>query len=117
MSTAPAQSHDEIIFGRRAVVEALKSGRVLRRLCIARGSRGPVVDEIFERARGAGVPFDVLDRAALDRATDGARHQGVLAYTAARSYVEFDELIGRLDPKDSLLVFSTAFRIPTTSGL
>ena len=116
LSKAPAQSHDEIIFGRHAVVEALKSGRVLRRLCIARGSRGSIVDEIFERARSASVPFDLLDRAALDRIADSARHQGVLAYTAARSYVEFDELIGRLDPKNSLLVFLDGVQDPHNLG-
>ena len=52
----------EVIFGRHPVLEALKAGRPLQRLLIARGTRGAIVDEIFAQARLARIPYDVVER-------------------------------------------------------
>jgi len=113
------QPQDEIIYGRNAVLEALKSGRIpVRRLNIARNSHGPVVEEIFERARALHIPFDILDRTALDRVAGDGRHQGVLAYTAAREFAEFDELLDRLEHREepALLVFLDGIQDPHNLG-
>ena len=116
---SPQQQEDEIIFGRNAVLEALKSGRVpVRRLSIARNSRGPVVEEIFERARTLRIPFDILERGALDRVAGNGRHQGVVALTAARDFVKFDDLLERLDRQEgpALLVFLDGILDPHNLG-
>ena len=61
----PAPSHhmsdkqppDDLIWGRRPVLEALRAERPLRRLLVAKGAHGPVIDEIFARARQAPHPL------------------------------------------------------------
>ena len=107
---------DELIFGRQPVLEALRSGRSIRRLLIARGSRGQAVDEIYQLARQSEIPFDVHDRAALDRASEGAVHQGVVAYCAARNYADFDALLDELDMASALIVFLDGIQDPHNLG-
>ena len=109
------RSCDAVIFGRHPVLEALKSGRPLQRLLIARGSHGALVDEIFARAREGRIPFDVKEREFLDRAVD-APHQGVVAYLAARTYVDFNRLLAGLDLASAFLVFLDQIQDPHNLG-
>jgi len=108
------KTSEEMICGRRPVLEALKSGRPFQRLLIARGSRGAVVDEIFSRARQARIPYDVEERRILDHLA-GSRHQGVVAYLAARSYADFDSLLSSLDAR-AFLVFLDGIQDPHNLG-
>ena len=108
------QTPDDLIWGRHPVLEALRAERPLRRLLVAKGAHGPVIDEIFARARQAHIPYDLRDKAQLDRLA-GPHHQSVVAYAAATSYADFDHLLAppaELRPCSS---FSTKCKIPTTS--
>ena len=70
------ETADDLIWGRHPVLEALRAKRPLRRLLVAKGARGPVIDEIFDLARQARIPYDLRDKAQLDRLA-GPRHQSV----------------------------------------
>jgi len=105
----------ETIWGRHPVLEALKSGRTLQRLLVSRGSHGPIIDEIFTRARQAHVPYDLEDRIALDRVA-GTQHQGVVAILAARDYADFSDLLADFDPAGAFLVFLDSVQDPHNLG-
>jgi 23S rRNA (guanosine2251-2'-O)-methyltransferase len=51
------------------------------------------VAAIVTAARAAKIPVEDRDRAALDRAAGGERHQGVVAWVGAFGYVGIDELV------------------------
>ena len=72
--------------------EALRAGRGLDRILIARGAGGPRLQEIIDLARQQSVPVRFEPREALDRASNSAAHQGVLAFGAAERYAELDEI-------------------------
>ena len=72
--------------------EALRVGRGLDRILIARGAGGPRLQEIIDLARQQSVPVRFEPREALDRASNSAAHQGVLAFGAAERYAELDEI-------------------------
>ncbi len=72
--------------------EALRAGRGLDRISIARGAGGPRLQEIIDLARQQSVPVRFEPREALDRASNSAAHQGVLAFGAAERYAELDEI-------------------------
>lgn len=86
-----------MIFGRNAVREALRAGRPLNKLILARGITPSVRRELVSLARCLGVPVQEADRRRLDALAPGAAHQGVLALEAGRAYVEPDELLGAGD--------------------
>ena len=108
------QTPDDLIWGRHPVLEALRAERPLRRLLIAKGAHGPVIDEIFARARQAHIHYDLRDKAQLDRLA-GPRHQSVVAYAAAATYADFDHVLAHLSAP-ALLIFLDQVQDPHNLG-
>ncbi|HEX4594854.1 MAG TPA: 23S rRNA (guanosine(2251)-2'-O)-methyltransferase RlmB [Bryobacteraceae bacterium] len=82
-----------MLAGIHPVREALRAGRALDRVLIARGAGGPRLQEIIDLAREHAVAVRFEPREALDRASNGAAHQGVVAFGAAQRYVELDDVL------------------------
>src|SRR5690349_20072479 len=104
----------EIIYGRNAVSEALKStkpGAKVTRLYLAEGvetKSGPV-EAILKLAASRdkkGIPVQKTPRQELDRLTNGANHQGIAAEVPPYSYTRFEDLvkIANDDPNALFLV-------------
>ncbi|MCD5406173.1 MAG: 23S rRNA (guanosine(2251)-2'-O)-methyltransferase RlmB [Desulfotomaculum sp.] len=83
----------DIIAGRNPVREALRGGRALNKILIAAGVRGGSLQEITHLARAGQVPVQNVERNYLDKITDNAVHQGVVALAAAKEYVDLDDLL------------------------
>jgi 23S rRNA (guanosine2251-2'-O)-methyltransferase len=77
------------------VREALRAGRPLDRILIARGAGGPRLQEIIDLARERSVSVRFEPREALERASNGAAHQGVVAFGAAQRYAELEDVLSR----------------------
>ena len=75
------------------VREALKAGRPIDKVLIAKGAGGQRVQEIVDLCRQREVPVRFEPRATLDRAVGGETHQGVVAYGAATRYLELSDVI------------------------
>ena len=67
-----------LIYGRRAVLEALRGGAV-ERVFVARGVKPQTLAELRRGAEKAGVAFEEVPRIELDRALKTTAHQGVAA--------------------------------------
>ncbi len=82
----------ELIFGIHAVESALAHDpKNVLELYLETDSHNARLKELSERAREAGVKPHARDRAALDRMTGGARHQGAVArYRAPPPRAEAD---------------------------
>ncbi len=82
----------DYLFGRRAVLEALRAHHPIREVLVARGvhPRG-ALRELMTLAQQAGVQVRELPRVELDRLS--RHHQGVLALTLPFSYVELEDLL------------------------
>ena len=79
------------LIGIHPVREALRAGRPLERVLIAKGAGGPRLDEIIALCRERKIPYRVEAREQLDRAAKGAPHQGVVAFGAAEVYASLDD--------------------------
>jgi 23S rRNA (guanosine2251-2'-O)-methyltransferase len=80
-----------VLYGIHPVVEALRAGRPLDRILVAKGAGGPRIQEIVDLARKSSVPVRFEARDALDRLATSAAHQGVVALGAATRYADLDE--------------------------
>jgi len=82
----------DYLYGRRAVLEALRAGRAIEKILIARGAetRG-ALGELITAARNAGIAVRDVPRQELDRVAHA--HQGVVALVAAYRYAELQELL------------------------
>ncbi|MBM3957885.1 MAG: RNA methyltransferase, partial [Gemmatimonadetes bacterium] len=82
--------------GRRAVLEALRAGRPVRRILLSATVRpGPQVAEIVALAEASGVEVEAVGREALERASLTGHHQGVIALVPDPRYVDVEDLVAR----------------------
>lgn len=91
---SPTEREDSsVIFGRNAVLEALKSGRTLDKLFVQSGEREGSITLIVAKAKEAGVPVVQVTREKLDSLSSGGVHQGVAAMAAGVNYRTVEELL------------------------
>lgn len=83
----------DLVLGRNAVAEAMKSGRSINKILLARGERQGSVKEIFAQARDAGIFVQECDGKKLDELAGGLRHQGIIAYASPVDYVELEDIL------------------------
>jgi 23S rRNA (guanosine2251-2'-O)-methyltransferase len=81
-----------VVVGVHPVVEALRAGRSLDRVLVARGAAGSRLQEIIDLCRAQGIPVRFEPRPSLDRLAGGAAHQGVVALGAAHRQVPLEEV-------------------------
>ena len=96
----------DLIFGRNAVLEALRAGERPREVIVAAGAeaRG-ALGEVIARAERAGFPVRHVPRAALDRLVGSGRHQGVAARLDDYHYRDVDEIVAHaIRSEEPLLV-------------
>jgi len=94
-----AKENTNAIIGRNPVIEALKSGRDIDKLMVSHGAEGSI-NKIIGMAKERKIPIYQSDKAALDRATGGKPHQGVVAYASAYSYGEMEDVYAKAAEKN-----------------
>ncbi|MDH3622670.1 MAG: 23S rRNA (guanosine(2251)-2'-O)-methyltransferase RlmB [Myxococcales bacterium] len=81
-----------VLAGRRPVLEALRGNAKIHHVIMESENRFP---DVTEAAQASGVPISTKPRADLDRLTEGARHQGVMALADPYVFFEVEELVAR----------------------
>lgn len=85
--------NESVICGRNPVAEALRSGRAIDSLMVARGERAGSIGVILSLCREAGIPVKEVAPQKLDYITGHANHQGVALLCAAHEYAEVDDIL------------------------
>lgn len=88
------------IEGRHPVREALKSGRSIDKIYIAKGTKSGAIADLLDMAKSKGIPVSFVDRRKLDEWSEGHAHQGVLAKAAAKAYVDLEDLLVDLGKRE-----------------
>jgi 23S rRNA (guanosine2251-2'-O)-methyltransferase len=83
----------EYLYGRNAVIEALRAGRGIQRLLLAESAHGSAVQELVAEAKRRQVPITTVDRHRMDSVAGDRHHQGVLAEVAPFPYCRVDDLL------------------------
>lgn len=85
--------NDNLVIGRNAVMELLKSSREIENVLVAKGEREGSINRITAICRDRGIIVKNVDRKKLDFMCAGANHQGVAANVPAHSYSTVDEIL------------------------
>lgn len=85
---------EQLIFGRIAVLEALKAGRPIEKLYLQKGANQGSVKEIVGKARAMRLLITEVDKEKLDELCDGGNHQGVAAMAAIYEYADWESFYG-----------------------
>lgn len=82
----------DYLYGRHAILEALRAGRPIEEILIARGvhSHG-ALSQVIMLAKSAGVPVHGVPRDELDQMV--SNHQGIVARIPEFAYAELDDLL------------------------
>lgn len=84
---------NDIIEGRNAVIEALRAGRAIDKIFIAKGDVDKTLGHIASKARDKGIVVVEADRRKLDFMSQTKAHQGVIALAAVREYCDIEDII------------------------
>lgn len=84
---------EDLIEGRNAVTEALRAGRSIDKIYIAKGEVDKTLGHIASKARDMGVVVVETDRRKLDFMSVTHAHQGVIALAAVREYSTIDDIL------------------------
>lgn len=98
----PQAQDENMIFGRNAILQALRAGSDVRRILLARGTkRDGMLGELLEIARRQEVPVSEVERDALDRVVPrGSLHQGIVAEAGAFEYVDLRDILTAAKSQD-----------------
>lgn len=89
----------DLLIGRNAVTEALKSDREIDTLILMRNNNNPALSRLASMAKEKGAVVKEVDSKKLDFMCGGANHQGVAAYVAAHEYSSIDEIFAYAEEK------------------
>lgn len=89
----------EVIIGRNAVLEALKSNREIETITVAKGAEGSV-KQIVGKARDRKIPVYYSEKARMDKAASGGAHQGVIAVVSDYEYCTVDDILALAEKRN-----------------
>lgn len=85
----------ELIFGIRAVIEAIDAGRDIDRVLIKRDIQGDLARELFAALKGTEIPVQRVPVEKLNRLTT-KNHQGCVAFMSSVTYQHVEDLVPTL---------------------
>ena len=88
-----SENREDLIEGRNAVIEALRAGRTIDKIYIAKGDVDQTLGHIASKARSAGVVVVEADRRKLDAMSQTHAHQGVIALCAVKEYCTVADIL------------------------
>ena len=91
------QPPENLLSGRNPIREAIKSGRDIERLLVAKGDLSATAREIVSMARDRHIPIQTVDRSRLDEITKN--HQGMLAFASAYRYYDVEDMLAEAEEK------------------
>lgn len=96
---------NEMIFGIRAVIEAVESGKDIDKILIKKDLQSDLAQELFAAVRGRNI---VVQKVPIEKINRMSRknHQGVLAFIAAVAYQRLDDIVPGLyeDGKNPFII-------------
>ena len=86
---------NEMIFGIRAVIEAVEAGKEIDKILVKKDLQGDLAKELFDLIKGRGFFVQRVPVERLNRITR-KNHQGVIAFISAVSYQRLGDIIPSL---------------------
>ena len=96
--------NETTIFGIRAIIEAIKSGKTIDKVFVQKGSRSELFQELEHLLRAEGINSSYVPIEKLNRLTKG-NHQGAVAQISPIEFYNIDELVLNVIESDKTPLF------------
>ncbi|WP_085535051.1 23S rRNA (guanosine(2251)-2'-O)-methyltransferase RlmB [Massilibacteroides vaginae] len=83
---------NELIFGTRAVIEAVQADKEIDKILVRRDMKNELSKELLDVLRGRDIPIQRVPPERLDRITR-KNHQGVIAFISSVTYQKLEDII------------------------
>ena len=90
---------ENIIAGRNAVMELIRSGRDIDKIFLKDGEWEGSIKVIAAEAKRLGIPTVSASKIKLDKISGGVNHQGVVAYASEVEYCTVKDILRRAEEK------------------
>ena len=109
---------EDLVLGRNAVIEALKSDTTIEYLCVSKGDLEGSIKVVLSLAKDKNVVIKEVDRRKLNEMCGGANHQGVIAKVTPFKYSEVSDILNRAKRKgeDPFIVILDEIEDPHNLG-
>ena len=94
---------NEMIFGIRAVIEAIQADKEIDKILIRRDLQGELAKELFDVLHGTAIQVQRVPQERLDRYTR-KNHQGVIAFISAVTYQKLEDIVPFVYEQDPFIV-------------
>ncbi|MGO5174994.1 23S rRNA (guanosine(2251)-2'-O)-methyltransferase RlmB [Ruminococcus sp. LCP21S3_E8] len=91
---------NDIIAGRNPVMEAIRSGRSIESILVAKGERSGSVVAIIAKAKQKNIPVKDVDSKKLDFLAKGVNHQGIVAQCAVKEYSALEDIFALAEERE-----------------
>jgi 23S rRNA (guanosine2251-2'-O)-methyltransferase len=91
-------SYEDVVAGRNAVLELLKSNKDINKIFVERGEKHGSINEIIAKAKDARIVLVEVDRIKLDSMAEN--HQGVVAIVPPFNYCEVEDILEEAQNKN-----------------
>jgi 23S rRNA (guanosine2251-2'-O)-methyltransferase len=85
----------EMIYGTRAVMEAIRAGRDIENILIQKDVRNDLINDLIDQARKQDVPFSFVPEQKLTGLT-GKNHQGVIAQISSVHFESLENIVHKV---------------------
>ncbi len=82
-----------MIYGRHPIVDAIRLGKTIEKIWLLEGTRGELEKELRGLSKEAGIPMVYAPKDKLDKMTQRANHQGVVAQLAVMDYYKLEDVL------------------------
>ncbi|MEE1061023.1 MAG: 23S rRNA (guanosine(2251)-2'-O)-methyltransferase RlmB [Ruminococcus sp.] len=89
----------DVIAGRNPVSEAIRNGRAIDKILVAKGEKNGAVVGILAKAREKQILVKEVDRTKLDFVCGNETHQGIVAFAAVREYSTVEDILSYAEEK------------------
>lgn len=86
-------SNADMIYGTRAVIEAIRAGKQIEKILVQTGLNNELIRELAGVAREHDVPVTYVPQEKLNRLVASKNHQGVVCMLSAITYSQVNDLI------------------------
>jgi len=90
-----------LIFGMRAVIEAVNAGKEIEKIILQKGLSNELYNQLRQALKGQTIPIQFVPPEKLKRVTD-KNHQGVIAYLTEITYYNAEELLTNIFEKGKI---------------
>lgn len=109
---------DNLVYGRNAVMEILKSDRSIETIYAAEGDKEGSILKILGMAKDKNAMIKSVDRRKLDQMTEGGNHQGIAVRVTDFVYSDVSDIlhIARMRKEDPFLILLDEIEDPHNLG-